>query len=127
MSRNRLGTVLTDVGFTLARNPDTVRAPDIAFIRQERLPANPRGFCNGPPDLAVEVLSGDDRRSEVAAKIEDYLAHGVRAVVVIDPDAATVEVVRRGRPGTVLAAPDARVELSDVVPGFGCDVREILD
>src|SRR5262245_41593065 len=48
------GAVLTEVGFTLTTNPDTVRAPDVAFIRAERTPAkDPKGFWKGAPDLAI--------------------------------------------------------------------------
>ena len=62
----KLGVVATELGFELARHPDTVRAPDVAFIAQDRIPSQePRGFWKGPPDLAIEVLSPDDRPSEV--------------------------------------------------------------
>src|SRR3970040_1094947 len=65
-----LGAVVTEVGFVLATTPDTVRAPDLAFIHRGRIPAAglPRGFWKGPPDLAVEILSPDDTRSEVLTK-----------------------------------------------------------
>jgi Uma2 family endonuclease len=53
---------------------DTVKAPDIAFLRQNRIPpVDPKGFWQGPPDLAVEVLSPDDRSSDVQEKVEEYL------------------------------------------------------
>ena len=75
-----LGVVLTEVGFKLAAGPDTVRAPDVAVIRQHRIPSpEPKGFWNGPPDLAVEVLSPDDRSGDVREKVEEYLACGVQA------------------------------------------------
>src|SRR6478672_9366656 len=62
VERHQLGVVLTDVGFKLASNPDTVRGTDLAFIRQARLPAQDLpGFWEGPPDLVIEVLSPDDR------------------------------------------------------------------
>ena len=55
------GSVMTEVGFKLASKPDTVRAPDVAFVRTDRLPSPaPRGFFHGPPDIAFEVLSPDD-------------------------------------------------------------------
>ena len=64
---NHVGThglgavVAAETGFLLAHDPDTVRAPDIAFVRGERLPELQRGFFPGAPDLAAEVLSPDDR------------------------------------------------------------------
>lgn len=81
-----LGDVLAaETGFTLSRNPDTVRAPDVAYVRAERRPARTRGFPDISPDLAVEVLSPDDRPGEVLAKVGDWLTAGTVVVWVIDP------------------------------------------
>jgi Uma2 family endonuclease len=122
-----LGVVVTEVGFTLATTPDTVRAPDIAFIRQKRIPATgPKGFWKGPPDLAVEVLSPDDHPADVRAKVEEYLGHGTPLVVVIDPDETTVTAHRPSAPPATLRAVDI-LDLSDVVPGFSCEVAEIFE
>jgi Uma2 family endonuclease len=66
-----LGDVLVELGVKLASNPDTVRAPDVAFIRRDRIPSpSPRGFWKGVADLAVEVLSPDDKPSETRTKIK---------------------------------------------------------
>jgi Uma2 family endonuclease len=123
-----LGVVLTEVGFKLASNPDTVRAPDVAFIRQERIPApDPRGFWNGPPDLAVEVLSPDDSTSEVRERVEEYLARGVRLVVVVDPDTRVVSAARPSTATVTVRSDDDLLDLDDVVPGFRCTLREIFE
>jgi hypothetical protein len=84
--------VMTTAGVKLAVNPDTVREPDIAFVRQDRIPENgvPDGYWPGAPDLAVEIRSPGDQRSEIAAKVADYLARGVRLVWVVDPKKKTV-------------------------------------
>ena len=75
-----------ETGFTIARGPDTVRAPDVSFIRADRLPSPlPRGFAELAPDLAVEVLSPDDRPGEVLEKVADWLNAGTLLVWVIDP------------------------------------------
>ncbi len=122
----KLGVVMTEVGFKLASNPDTVRAPDIAFIRQDRIPlSEPRGFWNGPADLAVEVLSPDDQQSAVRTKVEQYLTRGVAVVVVIDPDAETAATFRRSAPPAILHGVEL-LDLDDVVPGFSCRVEEIF-
>lgn len=125
---HKLGAVGTEVGFKLASNPDTVRAPDVSFIRRERIPATGfrKGFWQGPPDLAVEVLSPDDSPSEIQAKVEEYLRSGSLAVLVVDPDEQIVEIQRR------LAAPltlshDDTLDLGDIVPGFSCQVRDIFE
>lgn len=123
-----LGAVVTEVGFTLARNPDTVRAPDVAFIRSSRTPSpDSRGFFTGPPDLAVEVLSPDDRPSDVRKKVEEYLTHGAAVVVVVNPAKRTVTLYRRMVPPRTLRHDSDQIDLGDVVPGFTCSLPEVFD
>ena len=71
-TRRALGVVTTaEAGFQVAHDPDTVRAPDVAFVRADRIPPHGvKGFFQGAPDLAVEVVSPTDRLSEIAAKIK---------------------------------------------------------
>jgi Uma2 family endonuclease len=79
VDRYGLGVLFAaDTGFKLATNPDTVRAPDIAFVSRAHIPSGgiPRTYWPGAPDLAVEVLSPTDVRSEIDEKIEEYLACG---------------------------------------------------
>jgi Uma2 family endonuclease len=122
-----LGVVLTEVGFKLLSNPDTVRAPDVAFLPRERIPSNePRGFWDGPPALAIEVLSPDDRPSEVRAKVEEYLTRGVPLVLVVDADEKTVTIYRSATPPMRLGADDI-LDIEDVVPGFHCTVQDIFE
>ena len=95
-----------------------MRAPDVAFVTRSRLEAGlPTGYFPGPPDLAVEVLSPDDRPAAVAAKTADWLAAGTRLVWVVDP--ATRSLASHAADGTSarLTAP-AAVPAGDVVPGF---------
>src|SRR5229473_1687879 len=82
VTANDLGTVVVETGFKLASNPDTVRAPDVSFVRQERIATQGTlvGFWDGPADLAVEVRSPDDRLLELEHKANEYLTHGVRLV-----------------------------------------------
>src|SRR6476660_7015449 len=121
-----LGVVVTEVGFVLATNPDTVRAPDIAFVAADRIPpANARGFFAGPPDLAVEVTSPEDRATATAARVADYLRHGTAVVLVVDPERQTASVHRRLTP-TIVAAADGVIDLDDVVPGCRDSVRDVL-
>jgi len=122
-----LGAVVTEVGFKLASNPDTVRGPDLAFIRRSRIPPQEvRGFWNGPPDLVAEILSPDDRAPEIRAKVEDYLARGVSAIIVVDPDDRTVTTYRPSTSAVTLRDNDM-LELGDVVSGFRCSLRDIFD
>jgi Uma2 family endonuclease len=123
-----VGFVVTEVGFKLSTHPDTVRAPDIAVVGRERIPAGdmPRGFISGPPDLAVEVLSPDDRPSEIAAKVNEYLTSGVRLVWVLDPDERTVTAHHRLRAPVTFGIDDT-LDALDVVPGFTCPLHEVFN
>jgi Uma2 family endonuclease len=111
-------------GVVLRRNPDTVRAPDISFIRAERVVDTGRGYFEGAPDLAVEVLSPSDRYSAVSRKVSQYLAAGTRLVWVVDPFNRTVAVYRPDR--EVIELPEEGIlDGEDVVPGFRLALTEI--
>ncbi len=116
-----------DAGFILERAPDTVRGPDVAFMRADRVPPDDEldGFGDLSPDLAVEVLSPRDRPGRVQAKVGDYLRTGVRLVWVVDPRARTVVVHVPDRPPHRHTAAD-RLDGGDVLPGFSYSVGELL-
>lgn len=121
-----LGYVLdSSTGFRLTGG--NVRSPDVSFIakgrfEQERLP---EGFADIAPDLAVEVLSHDDRPRAVLDKVGEYLQAGVRLVWVVDPGAARAAVYRSLTDVRELTGQDA-LEGEDVLPGFHCGLHEIL-
>ncbi len=121
-----LGYVLVETGYCLECSPDTVRGPDLSFVRPERLPEGelPKGFIPGAPDLAVEIISTYDRRAEIQQKIHDYLSHGTHRVWVIDPDAQTVTVYRPDGSGRLLGSDDF-LDGEDVIPGFTMLVSEL--
>jgi Uma2 family endonuclease len=123
----RLGKVRPEYGYVLENNPDTVRAPDVSFVRADRLSAGGPvpGYYRGAPDLAVEVVSPHDRYSEVKAKVREYLAAGTRMVVVVDPEDRTVSVYRPGRDPLELNESDV-IDGEDVVPGWKLPVRDIF-
>jgi Uma2 family endonuclease len=93
----RLGVVLAgDVGFVLRRDPDTVRAPDVAFLAAARLTGPlPAEFVAGAPDLAIEVLSPGDRWNAVDKKAGEFIAAGALAVWAIDPGEQTAKAYSR--------------------------------
>jgi Uma2 family endonuclease len=125
---NQLGIVCAaETGFKIASAPDTVLAPDISFVRGERIPESglPKAFWPGAPDLAVEVVSPGDARKEVAKKVEDWLAAGARAVWVVNPKLRSVEVHRPAAAALMLDETD-ELDGQDVVPGFRCRVAEIF-
>jgi len=118
--------VAAETGFTLATDPDTVRAPDAAFIRRERLPDPPPvGFARLAPDLVVEVLSPDDRPGEVLAKVADWLSAGTGLVWVVDGARRCARVYRAD--GSDSPVENGGVlDGEDVVPGFTCKLSAIL-
>jgi len=125
---HKLGLIFfADTGFLLARDPDTVRAPDIAFIRRERLPAAPPedAFCPGAPDLAVEVVSPGDTLREVDEKVQAWLAAGAAMVWVVNPKWRNVTVYRSGTDIKVFTE-NEELEGGEVVPGFRCHVGDIF-
>lgn len=108
-----------DGGVQTERDPDTVRAPDFAFFRKDRLPPSgvPRRGYLHTPDLAVEVMSPSDRFARLVAKAEEYVAAGTTLVWLVLPDERAVLVYRRGRPTRTLDG-DALLDGEDVLPGF---------
>jgi Uma2 family endonuclease len=120
---NRVGDVLTgEAGFVLRRNPDTVRAPDVAFVRRGRLIQN--AYIDGAPDLAIEVLSTHDRKREVQAKIREYLDAGGGMVILIDPENETADV-HTPNAVTHLSAADV-IDGGEVVPGWRLPLSELF-
>jgi Uma2 family endonuclease len=122
----RLGWITTnDTGVVLERGPDTVRGPDVAFWSITRQPAVPDGYFEIPPDLAVEVLSPDDRRKDVRAKVKEYLFYGVKLVWLVDPEARIVLIYQGSPRGTELDEDDT-IDGGDVLPGFSCKVSDLF-
>ena len=127
VDEKRLGLLGTEGGFKLRQNPDTLRAPDIAFISRERLARQgiPDKFADFPPDLAVEVLSPEDTASEIARKVDEYLAAGVPLVWVVDPGIQKVTVYRFLQDIKVLSA-EEELDGGEVLPGFRVKVAVIF-
>jgi len=121
-----LGEVLGDVGVLFERDPDLVRAPDVAFVRAERLPPwSEGGYLTVPPDLAVEVVSPSDRPAAVAEKIAYYLAHGVPVVWAVDPAPPRVAIHRPGR-ARLLLGPADTLEGEGPLAGFRLPLSDLF-
>jgi Uma2 family endonuclease len=127
VSQARPGCVFgAGTGFHIAHDPDTVRAPDVAFVAAERLPSPiPKGFFPGPPDLAVEVVSPEDRDSQVAEQVQNWLDAGCRVVWLVDPRRRTVQVFQSRSEVKVLRLSDT-VSGEPLLPEFSLAVAEIF-
>ncbi len=115
-----------EVGIFIRRDPDTVRAADILFISHERLARRESsGYLDVAPELVVEILSPDDRWSEVMEKISDYFEAGVVRVWVLDPKPRRVFVYRS--PAEVMQLEAAQVLTDEeILPGFSVTVAELF-
>ena len=122
-----LGRVFVETGFLLARNPDHVRAPDVAFVQEERVPEQgvPLQYWPGAPDFCVEVVSSNDTYAYVQEKACDWIRYGTRLVVVVEPDRRRVVVHRSDKDVQILSEDDV-LDGGDVVPGFELAIRELF-
>jgi Uma2 family endonuclease len=123
-----LGAVCAaETGFLVARDPDTVRAPDAAFVSRERMAGGPppRRFWPFAPDLAVEVVSPSERAEEVQERVRDWFTGGVRRLWLVYPGLRTVHVFRSPSEVRILGRGET-LEGEDVLPGFACPVAEIF-
>jgi Uma2 family endonuclease len=128
VDEHALGVALAaETGFVLGHDPDTVRAPDAAFVSKERADNVGRTarFWPGAPDFAAEVLSPGDSFTEVEEKALMWLGAGTRAVVVLDPERKTATVYRGKGEARAHTVQDT-LDLSDAVPGWRVTVRELF-
>jgi Uma2 family endonuclease len=127
---NYLGrTYAAETGFLISRNPDTVRAPDAAFVNREQVEevGHTGGYFPGAPDLAVEVLSPNDTHAEVTEKALSWLDAGSRMVLVADPKRRAVTVYRSRSEIRILTAEASdAMDGGDVVPGWKLPVAELF-
>ena len=127
--RNNLGRVFSSqLSYILARDPDTVRIPDLGFIRRERLNTVGviQGYFPGAPDLAIEVISPNDRYPEVDAKIFDYFNAGTQMVILLEARNRTAKIYRSPTDVVILTEADTP-DGGDVVPGWCMRVSEIFE
>jgi len=124
--RRKLGEIFdAQTGF---RPYGNMRAPDISFVRKERLPEGrlPKGFGHFAPDLVVEVFGLNETISDYEDKVSEYLSWGVRLIWLVDPNTRTVTVIRANGERQVLSEKDVLTG-EDVVPGFKVRVKKIFE
>jgi Uma2 family endonuclease len=118
VEKNNLGFVGPEAGYVLSRDPDTVRAPDLGFISAGRMGnLRDRGYFDLEPDLAIEILSPNNRPGETHRKIADCFGAGTRLVWVIDPSTEQV-IVHHPDGRSQVYSGDDEVSGEDVLPGF---------
>ena len=124
---NDLGEVFGEAGFQLTVDPDTVLGPDACFISKQRLQGagEVRGFWQGPPDLAVEILSPSDRPSMVNRRITSWFGYAVRHLWIVNEKNCTVTSYRSPSDATTLSESD-NLEAQDLLPGFTLSLDRIF-
>jgi len=125
----RLGRVAVgDPGIKIERDPDTVRAPDVAFFSARRLPLDQRnpGYAEVIPELVVEVKSPRDSREQLNDKAEMWLRHGVSLVWLVYPDEQAVEA-HHTEQGVIRYQEADKLDGMDVLPGFRCAVSQLFE
>jgi len=126
VKKHKLGWLVVESGVILERDPDTVRGPDVSYYSIARHPKPPDQYFKNPPDLAVEVLSSDDRRPKVREKILEYISKGVKLIWLVDPESKTVTVYSGSLRGTEFDESET-LDGGEVLPGFSCVIAELLN
>lgn len=124
-----LGLVRPDgLPYVLRHDPDTVRIPDVSFVAWERVPegAPQERFWEGPPTLAVEIVSPNDRANDIHAKVQGYLEAGTRQVWVFWPRQQSMTVYDADT-GVREIGPDATLDDGDILPGFSVRVGDLFE
>lgn len=119
-------TFAAETGFII-EHPDLVRAPDASFVRKERVAAGlpARGYFDGVPDLAVEVVSPTESKRDVAEKVNMWLAAGTTSCWVADPDSRTVTIHRTAQPPVTLSGDDVLAG-EPTLPGFSVKISDFF-
>ncbi|MCB9535521.1 MAG: Uma2 family endonuclease [Myxococcales bacterium] len=115
------GPVLAEAGYIVRRSPDRVRLPDVSFVRGERLPELPDGYLELVPDLAVEIVSPNDKANDLEQKLEDYRQLAVPMTWVVHPVTRTVIVHTADGIARILRGADV-LRGGDILPGFECPI-----
>ena len=126
VKRHGLGRVYTsDTGFRL--RDDTVRAPDVAFVRRERVESvRSKGFAKGVPDLAVEIFSPYDNVRQLMRKVKQYFAAGCHTVWIVYPERREINVLEATGADRLLAVGDT-LEAPGLLPGFSVPVADLFE
>lgn len=125
---NRLGAVLdAETGFLMIREPEQMRAADVAFVSNEKLAqvTDPSDWLPFPPDLAVEVVSEHDRAADLRRKIDDYLQYGTRLLWIVYPDQRRIDVYAPDAPVAALGE-NGTLDGGEVLPGFQAAVQDVF-
>jgi Uma2 family endonuclease len=118
-------TFAADTGFKLENDPDTVLAPDFAFVAADRLSTVPDGYVNLAPDLVVEVVSPSQGHKEMRRKAEQWILYGVKFVWLVNPKKKTIDVFSEHMPTVSLTEAD-ELSADEVIAGFRLQLKQLF-
>lgn len=127
LDTNPIARLSGECSITFAREPDTVRAPDIVIVRNERYPQDYRGgpIFDVAPDLVIEIRSPSERDGILQSKLDDYFAGGTSVVWVVEEPKRRVIVHSRDATRRIIEGND-RLTGDPVLPGFSCTLDELF-
>ena len=112
-----------EVGIIITKSPLRVRAADVVYISKKKLPVEPEGMLEIPPDLIVEIVSESNMQWELTSKVKDYLSFGVERVVLVDPQTETVNIYQKGKREVLLFNFDEEFEMFE---GLMVKLKELV-
>ena len=128
VKENDLGaTFAAETGFKIATDPDTVGAPDAAFVTRAKIDSleDDSGYLPFAPDLAVEVVSPSDSFASVEEKAFDWIDARTQLVLVVVPESRSVHAYR-SRKNISVHAEGEIVDADDAVAGWKLEVSKIF-
>jgi len=123
---NDLGYAFSaESGFLLQENPDTVKAPDFAFVAKHRMPPFTGKYAKVVPDLVMETRSPSDRKAGIEEKINEWLSFGTKYVLDLNPAKETLIIHRPGYSPLTLTKNDT-FSAEDILPGFALPMAKVF-
>jgi Uma2 family endonuclease len=128
LEQHDLGRAVTNnAGVVTERDPDTVCGADVMYHSYQRLPADvePDDYPEVPPEIIWEMLSPNDRRQKVLAKVAEYLEAGVLIVCVVDPKRLCLVTYYPDRPEETVGLGEVW-RAAEILPGFEMSVERVF-
>lgn len=116
-------TAVGEVGIVISRSPLRIRAADVVYISKQKMPKQPEGMLEIPPDLIIEIISESNTAWEMTDKVRDYLTFGVDRVVLVDPITRSGSLYQKGKKEALLFSFDEEVTL---IEGLAVKIKDLL-
>lgn len=134
-----LGMVRPETTYILSGSYDAnwvegSRTPDVLFFSAARWEAYTTSTPNWRqrpyelvPDFVAEIVSPNDRVSELDKKVDAYLADGVKLIWVIDPQRRKATIYAPDQENPIVLRGDAVLDAGEVIPGFKVVLSKLFE